>query len=661
MRSGIDYSKWMGRLIVSALAMSGAIVIAQEVLRDEELQVQHAECMLFGPQGEKFNMTLRNLHALSDLTGDVVGRIPKAAPGRNQIVPGGSRTDIFQQLDNLNTIDSHLFKAMMDNGVTPAAKTSDAEYIRRVTLDLTGRVPTYDRLVQFLNDPNPEKRARLADELLNSAEFTDKWTMYFADLFKNTVRTTQFNREPEGRNAFHYWIKQAVADNRPYNQIATTLIASDGGNNWEQGEINFNVGGFVTGSPGGGQDIFDQQAANVAETFLGISHENCILCHDGRRRLDALSVWGKQETRFESWQLAAFFGKTQTARIRTEPMVNKYYWRVADVNRADYPLNTTTGNRPARQPVGSIRNVVPEYPFTGEKPNPGEDYREALARFVTNDIQFSRAIVNYLWKEFFGRGIVDPVNQFDLMRLDPGNPPAPNAAAPNLGQLQPSNPALLDALASEFKQGGFNVKNFMRSVVLSEAYQLSSRYEGEWKPEYEKYFARKYVRRLWGEEIVDSVMQISNIGNRFNVNTFGTVNWAMQLPDVVNTGGGNFTSFLDAFLRGNRDDEDRRQDGSVAQVLNLMNDTIITSRARATGTGATASFARQLLNEFPQSAADNALVQKMFLTVLSRYPSDSEMSAALANMQGTSGTARQQRVEDLLWTLYNKVDFVFNY
>jgi hypothetical protein len=160
-----------------------------------------------------------------------------------------------------------------------------------------------------------------------------------------------------------------------------------------------------------------------------------------------------------------------------------------------------------------------------------------------------------LWKDFFGRGIVEPVNQFDLMRLDAGNPPPPNAAAPNLGQLQPTNPALLDALASEFKQGGFNLKNLMRSMVLSEAYQLSSRYEGEWKPEYEKYFARKYVRRLWGEEIVDNVMQTSNIGNRFVVNGFGTVNWAMQLPDVVNTGGGNFTSFLDSFLRGNRDDE----------------------------------------------------------------------------------------------------------
>jgi hypothetical protein len=645
------------------LAVAGAIVIAQEVAQEDELSVQHAECMLFGTQGEKFRMTARNLHAVSDLTGDVVGRLGKPTPStRNEIVPGGSRTDIFQQLDTLNTIDAHLFRAMMENGITPAAKTTDAEYIRRVTLDLTGRIPTYDRLVQFLNDPNPDKRARLVDELLNSAEWADKWTMFFGDLFKSTVRTTQFNREPEGRNAYHNWIKQAVSENRPYNQIASQLIAADGGNNWEQGEINFMIGGFVTGSPRDGQDIFDQQAANVAETFLGISHEGCILCHDGRRHLDTMSVWGKQETRFESWQLAAFFAKTQTVRVRIDPMVNKYYWRVTDLNnRPDYPLNTTTGNRPPRQPVGAIRNVAPEYPFTGEKPNPGEDYRAALARFVTNDIQFSRAIVNYLWKEFFGMGIVEPTNQFDPMRLDPGNPPPPNPAVPNLGNLQPTNPALLDAMALEFKQGGFNLRNFMREVVLSEAYQLSSRYEGEWKPDYDKYFARKFVRRLWGEEIVDSVMLASNVGNRFTVNTFGTVNWAMQLPDVVNTGGGNFTSFLDSFLRGNRDDEDRRRDGSVAQVLNLMNDTIVTSRARATGTGPTASLARQLLNEFPQPAADNALVQKMFLTVLSRYPSAAELSTALATMQGASGTARQQRVEDLLWTLFNKVDFVFNY
>ena len=145
------------------------------------------------------------------------------------------------------------------------------------------------------------------------------------------------------------------------------------------------------------------------------------------------------------------------------------------------------------------------YPFSGAKPAAGENYRVALARIVTSDIQFARATVNYIWKEFFGRGIVDPVNQFDPARLDPDNPPA------DPWTLQPSNARLLNALAQEFVDDGFNLKTLMRKIANSEAYQLSSRYNGDWKPEYEKLFARKLVRRLWAEEIHDAVAQSSGV------------------------------------------------------------------------------------------------------------------------------------------------------
>src|SRR6266567_6464031 len=152
-------------------------------------------------------------------------------------------------------------------------------------------------------------------------------------------------------------------------------------------------------------------------------------------------------------------------------------WTVRDdLPRAlpDYTLNTTTGNRPSRSPIGTQKTVSPIYPFTGETPASGENYRVALARIVTSDIQFSRATVNYIWKEFFGRGIVDPVNQFDPARLDPDNPP------PDPWTLQPSNARLLNAMAQEFVADGFDIRNLMRKLTNSEAYQLSSKYDGEW-------------------------------------------------------------------------------------------------------------------------------------------------------------------------------------
>ncbi len=125
--------------------------------------------------------------------------------------------------------------------------------------------------------------------------------------------------------------------------------------------------------------------------------------------------------------------------------------------------------------------------------------------------------------------------------------------------------------------------------------------------------------------------------------------------------GGGTAAFLDSFLRGNRDNEDRRGDASITQALDMMNDTLVYTRARASGTGATASFARQLLTRYPSAANNSALVQEMFLTVLSRPPSGAELAASLTKLGTLTATARQQAVEDVLWSLFNKVDFLYNY
>lgn len=629
--------------------LSGLNGFGQQEPDERELGVNHAECALFGPKGEYLRQSgleagaLRKARqqefAFGRQTMEVAAQLPAtdaAAGERSADAPKG-------------TIDRLLTEAWKQAGVTPAARTTDAEFIRRVTLDLTGRIPTAQRVQQFLADTSATKREALVEELLASDGYVDKWTMYFGDLLRNTLRTTQVVRYNEGRNAFYQWIRSAISENKPYDRMARELITATGDNSYEKGELNWVVGGFVTGGPV--QDIWDQQAVNTAETFLGIAHFNCLLCHDGRRHLDTMSLWGKSATRLQGYQLSAFYSHTELGRTRAGAAATPYYWSVRDDTpraRTDYALNTTTGNRPARTPVAGTSMVAPQYPFGGGTPAQGENRRAALARLVTADFQFSRAAVNRIWKEFMVKAFVEPVDQFDPARLDPDNPP------PSPWTLQPNQPRLLNALAQDFVDSHFDVKKLMRAIVLSDAYQLSSRYKGDWNPAWEDLYARKLVRRLWAEEVHDAVVAASLVPVRYTVPGLGQVSSAMQLPDVVNLPGGTATSWLDSFMRGNRDTELRRSDGSVLQVLNLMNDAFVMSRTKATGAADTGSLLRRALT----NASDDQVVTMLFQNVLSRNPSDSERAAALSQLR--SGN-RQQKAEDLLWALYNKVDFIFNY
>jgi hypothetical protein len=297
--------------------------------------------------------------------------------------------------------------------------------------------------------------------------------------------------------------------------------------------------------------------------------------------------------------------------------------------------------------------VPPQYIFNGDSPKPGENYRVALARDVTNDIQFARATVNYLWAQFFGRGFVDPPDTFDPARLDPQNPP------PAPWTLQPSNARLLNMLAERFVSTGYDLRALMREIVNSDVYQLSSRYNGQWNAAWEPYFARHYVRRLWGEEVHDALVQSSGVLPSYSItgftdSGFAKPSYAMQLPDVADSLDGNTNTFLDSFLRGNRDDQPRKEDGSILQALNLMNHPLVESRVKAIGSTASQLIAQNL----NKSNAD--LVNTLYLSILSRYPTDDEKAKSLAYLPA-SGSARTTAIQDLVWSLYNKVDFVFNY
>src|SRR5262249_41592873 len=194
-------------------------------------------------------------------------------------------------------------------------------------------------------------------------------------------------------------------------------------------------------------------------------------------------------------------------------------------------LNTTTGNRSSRLPINGVSTIAPKYPFSSASSGGimnGETRTQALARQVTSDLQFSRAIVNYIWEKLMVEAFVSPSNAFDLSRLDPVHLP------PDAWTLQPTNAQLLDQMAQWFQTNGYDLRALISLITKSSTYQLSATYPGTWDVSYVPYYARKYVRRLDAEEIHDAIAKATGILGSYTLtgSDLPAVQWAMQLPDT---------------------------------------------------------------------------------------------------------------------------------
>jgi len=572
-----------------------------------------------------------------------------------------------------NLIDHILFDRMERDGVASAPLCSDQEFIRRVYLDLTGRIPSPEDITAFLEDQASNKRDALVDRLVNSPEYVDKWTMFLGDLFRNTQIATNITLYTGGREAYYNYIKDSVAANKSYATMAREQMDHDGDNNI-QGETNFIVLGNVVMGPA--QDTMDGLAVRVATTFLGLSSMDCLLCHDGRGHLDAVNLWGAKTTRAEAWGMSAFFART---RRQAQTVAQNYIKYTVGENAAgEYQLNTNSGNRQTRAPINGKATVDPKYPVGGGGLASGESRRQALSRLVTEDKQFARAAVNYLWEEMMVEALVSPSNSFDLARLDP------NAQMPDGWALQPANAQLLNALADEFINSDYSIRYVVGLIAKSSAYQLSSRYPGEWKLDYVPYYARKYVRRLDAEEIHDAIVKatgqppvttyrdgggqnqtiigfpIADLNNQY----LRSVQWAMQLPDPTEPRlNGTSAAFLNSFLRGNRDSTLRSYDASILQALNLMNSGFVTGRIHQSNritlpnqTTEIPSRVRALLAD--PNLTNEQIVTQLFLNTLSRYPTDIEKAKLLPYF---ASLGKIQATESVQWALLNKADFIFNY
>ena len=289
--------------------------------------------------------------------------------------------------------------------------------------------------------------------------------------------------------------------------------------------------------------------------------------------------------------------------------------------------------------------VTPMYRNASE--GPSGNWRLAFAQAMVADPMFARNMANRVWKQLFGIGLVDPVDSLDPARLDPSNPP------PDPWDLQATHPELLEKLAAELGKGDFNLRAFIKTLVQSSAYQLSSRYEGEWKEEYVELFARRIARRMEAEEVHDAVAKATGVLADYALQgTPDRVAWAMQLPEPTEPQGDPAASnFLNAFLRGDRDTQGRSQSGSIQQQLMLMNDPFVGIRIKTDRS--------PRLQAISKLDKNGDVVEEMYLTFLSRLPSSAEREAGAAFLAKAQN--RAAAIEDLAWMCVNKTEFLFSY
>jgi hypothetical protein len=556
-----------------------------------------------------------------------------------------------QQVPHRNFIDDHIFGKMERDGIPHAPPATDQEFFRRVTLDLTGRIPTASDLLDFLRDISADKRARLIDRLIGSPAFVDKWSYFYMDLLRANGKMGR------GVQLFHYMLKESLAADRPYDDFVRSLISGSAKSNLVVASVNPIVREHVEGKPGQVEhgddlrkvhqfDTHDELTILYGKVFLGLNL-SCISCHDGAHHLEKVNVYLSQRKRSDFFQQAAFLGHTRYIPHveRSEALMGHFI--VDDLGRG-YDTKSPSMLRIGRSGGPS----EPKFMLTDELPRRGTEPREELARMLTSHPQFARATVNLYWSKLMGFGIVEPADEFDLARQDSKHIPAG-------WEIQPSHPELLNALAAEFRKSGYSLHSLFRVICNSSAYQLSARFPGEWSERYTKYYARKYARMLTAEELHDSIALATDRPGSFGggrrrpvVNdeepSGPTVSMAMQM--AVPRSSGELKSFMQAFGQSNRGAPARPPQASPLQPIMLMRSPVVNDRVLA----AKDSRVQRLL---ASSESNSKIVDELFLATLSRQPTLEEKAAAVSFLDKD----RVEGAQNVQWALLNLVEFLYNF
>lgn len=430
------------------------------------------------------------------------------------------RLTAFPETPRAGFVDDLVAARWREMGLTPSPRAGDAEYLRRLYLDVLGTLPTPDEVRAFLASADPEKRRKAVEHVLARPEYVDYWALKWGDLLRNNSSKTQ----PKGMWSFYNWLRAALRENRPADRFARELITAQG-SAYTNGPANYFR---VATNPA-------DQAETTAQVFLGVRLA-CAKCHH-----HPFEKW----TQDDYWQMAAFF-----ARVRLKGS------QEFGLFGGEQVVWLATGGEVTNPRTG---RVMPPTPLDGEPADDAVDRRRALAAWITSPQNpfFARNLVNRYWGYLMGRGIVEPID--DLRVTNP-----------------PSNPELLDALAADFAKSGFDLKHLIRTIVTSEAYQLASQPTPENRQD--EVFCTKYLaKRMGAEELLDAVNFATGTTEKFQNLPPGIR--AIQLPDPNVP-----HYFLDTFGRPAREitcECERAVEPNMTQALHLMNSDFVHNKVAA--------------------------------------------------------------------------------
>jgi hypothetical protein len=499
-------------------------------------------------------------------------------------------------------VDVYTAEKWKELGIAPSAACTDGQFIRRAYLDITGTLPTAEAVTAFAADRDPAKRDKLIDRLLETPEYAYRFANKWADVLR-VKRRNQPERAP-GTFAFHTWIREAIATDRPYDEFVRDIICATG----DEAKSPPTVWYKEVTTP-------EQFVDDIGQVFLG-QRLACANCHH-----HPYEKWSQDDY----WGLAAFYAR---------------------VGRKQLPVPGQAGGNRGRElviftrPGGSVTNkrtnaTAPMKPLDTDPMDiaADEDPRQALADWMTDPKNpfFAKAVANRYWAHFFGRGIVDPL---DDMRVT--NPP--------------SNPELLDALAKDLTDHGYSLKALIRTICKSRTYQLSAT-PNEFNQHDKQAYARYYPKRLSAEVLLDAVNRVTDSPTVFNglpKDRFAP-HRAVQLPDE------SFQSyFLDVFGRPQRQSAcecERVNEANLAQALHLLNSDEVQGKVTRSG-----GRADKLASD-PRPDAEK--VEELFLWAFARKPTAADRAAALAHL-ARHPKDKKAAYENIVWALLNTKEFAFN-
>jgi hypothetical protein len=493
----------------------------------------------------------------------------------------------FTRPPETNFIDKLAWNKLERLGIEPSGLCDDATFLRRASLDIIGTLPTADEARAFLADTSSDKRAKLVDRLLERPEYADYWTMKFSDL----LRVDQTKITPGGSVAITRWLRRQFAENRPYDRMVYELLTAKGNVKAEGPAAYFKA-----------LDTPELLARSVSQVFLGVRIE-CAQCHH-----HPSDRWGQDDY----FAMAALFSGVTKKKL-------------VDGGESVIPTLAKEVKHPRTGAVIAPRALGGET----KEFAPSEDRRVYLANWMTDDSNpfFAPMIANRLWAHYFGRGLVE---QIDDLRLT--NPA--------------TNEPLLKELASHMVKVDYDLKAFTRTLLNSRLYQLSADTTPSNADDAQNHSHAAH-KALSAEVLLDAICRATDAPESFQGWPAGVRAiqiWDNRLPSY-------FFRIFGRPVRATVCECERSNEPSIAQALHLMNSPEIGAKIQSR----TGRAARLADSDLPPEK----LVEELFLSTLSRLPRQDEREAIMPTFAAPA--ARRQASEDVLWALLNSKEFLYNH